>query len=71
MLITLDKSLYDKIKKYKESFQFGKETDILTKPNRFHEYPFYNNDVEYFQICEFAKKVQNDPIFLRLEKIIK
>lgn len=49
----------------------GTETDILTEPNRFHEYPFYTNEVEYFQICNFAKKVQDDPIFLRLEKIIK
>lgn len=59
---------YNRVEKFAIN---SKETDILTKPNRFHEYPFYNNDVEYFQICEFAKKVQNDPIFLRLEKIIK
>lgn len=59
---------YNRVEKYPiDSLQ----ADNLTKPNRFHEYPFYNNEIEYFQICEFAKNIQNDPVFLRLEKIIK
>ena len=59
---------YNRVEKYPID---SLETKNLTKPNRFHEYPFYNNEIKYFQICEFAKKIQNDPIFLRLEKIIK
>tara|TARA_X000000950_G_scaffold288823_1_gene407657 strand:- start:6214 stop:6993 length:780 start_codon:yes stop_codon:yes gene_type:complete len=46
--------------------------ESITIPNRFHEYPFNkNNYTEIFQICDFAKNIQKDPIFLKLEKIVK
>ena len=41
------------------------------KPIRFFEYPFFNNEVLLFQICKLASLVQNNPSYLRLEKIKK
>ena len=41
------------------------------KPIRFFEYPFFNNEVLFFEICKFASLVQNNPVYLRLEKIKK
>ena len=41
------------------------------KPNRFFEYPFFDNKVLFFEICKLASLVQNDPLYIRLEKIIK
>ena len=41
------------------------------KPIRFFEYPFFNNEVLFFEICKFTSLVQNNPSYLRLEKIKK
>ena len=41
------------------------------KPTRFFEYPFFNNEVLLFQICKFTSLVQNNPAYLRLEKLKK
>ena len=41
------------------------------KPIRFFEYPFFNNEVLFFEICKLANLVQNNPVYLRLEKIKK
>ena len=41
------------------------------KPIRFFEYPFLNNEVLFFEICKFTSLVQNNPSYLRLEKIKK
>jgi len=41
------------------------------KPIRFFEYPFFNNEILFFEICKFSSLVQNAPVYLRLEKIKK
>ena len=41
------------------------------EPNRFFEYPFKDNDLLIFQLCKLTSLVQNDPAYLRLEKIKK
>ena len=41
------------------------------KPIRFLEYPFFNNEILFFEICKFNSLVQNSPSYLRLEKIKK
>ena len=41
------------------------------KPIRFLEYPFFNNEILFFEICKFNSLVQNSPGYLRLEKIKK
>ena len=41
------------------------------KPIRFFEYPFFNNEVLLLEICKFTSLVQNNPSYLRLEKIKK
>ena len=41
------------------------------KPTRFFEYPFFNNEVLFFEICRFTRLVQYSPSYLRLEKIKK
>ena len=41
------------------------------KPLRFFEYPFFNNEVLFFEICRFTRLVQYSPSYLRLEKIKK
>ena len=41
------------------------------KPIRFFEYPFFNNEILFFEICKFNSLVQNAPGYLRLEKIKK
>ena len=60
---------YNRVEKFPiDSMQ--KESSVT--PNRFHEYPFNkNNYTEIFQICDFAKNIQKDPIFLKIEKIVK
>ena len=42
-----------------------------SKPIRFFEYPFKNNEVLFFEICKFTGLVQDNPSYLRLEKILK
>jgi len=41
------------------------------KPIRFFEYPFFDNEVLLWEICKFSSLIQNDPVYLRLEKIKK
>ena len=41
------------------------------KPNRFFEYPFFDNEILIYQICRFTNFVQLSPAYLRLEKIKK
>ena len=41
------------------------------KPNRFFEYPFFDNEILIYQICRFTNFVQHSPHYLRLEKIKK
>ena len=41
------------------------------KPIRFFEYPFFNNEILFFEICKFTSLVQNGPSYLRLEKLKK
>ena len=41
------------------------------KPIRFFEYPFFDNEILFFEICKFSSLVQNAPVYLRLEKIKK
>ena len=41
------------------------------KPIKFLEYPFFNNEILFFEICKFNSLVQNSPGYLRLEKIKK
>ena len=41
------------------------------KPNRFFEYPFFDNEILIYQICRFTNFVQHSPSYLRLEKIKK
>lgn len=40
-------------------------------PNRFFEYPYFDNEILIYQICRFTNFVQHSPLYLRLEKIIK
>jgi hypothetical protein len=47
------------------------ENSKHAKPIRFFEYPFFNNEILFFEICKFSSLVQNDPGYLRLEKIKK
>ena len=42
-----------------------------SKPIRFFEYPFKKNEVLFFEICKFTGLVQDNPSYLRLEKILK
>ena len=52
----------------------GEKKDLIFKktlPNRFFEYPFFNNEILIYQICRFTNFVQHIPFYLRLEKIIK
>ena len=41
------------------------------KPNRFFEYPFFDNEILIYQICRYTNFVQHSPAYLRLEKIKK
>ena len=41
------------------------------KPIRFFEYPFFNNEILFFEICKFSGLVKNASDYLRLEKIKK
>lgn len=41
------------------------------KPTRFFEYPFFNNEILFFQISRFSSLVGISPTYIRLEKIIK
>ena len=41
------------------------------KPNRFFEYPFFDNEILIYQICGFTNLTQYNPAYLRLEKIKK
>lgn len=41
------------------------------KPTRFFEYPFRNNEIIVYQLCELTSLVQNDPAYIRLETIKK
>ena len=41
------------------------------KPIRFFEYPFFNNEILFYEICKFSNLVQKAPVYLRLEKIEK
>ena len=41
------------------------------KPNRFFDYPFFDNEILIYQICRFTNFVQHSPHYLRLEKIKK
>tara|TARA_B100001167_G_scaffold177286_1_gene131573 strand:+ start:176 stop:1210 length:1035 start_codon:yes stop_codon:yes gene_type:complete len=41
------------------------------KPIRFLEYPFFNNEILFFEICKFSGLVKNASDYLRLEKIKK
>ena len=41
------------------------------KPNRFFEYPFFDNEILIYQICGFTNLIQYNPAYLRLEKIKK
>ena len=41
------------------------------KPNRFFDYPFFDNEILIYQICRFTNFVQPKPSYLRLEKIKK
>ncbi len=40
-------------------------------PNRFFEYPFFDNEILIYQICRFTNFVQHIPFYMRLEKIKK
>lgn len=40
------------------------------KPIRFFEYPFYDNEVLVYQVCKLTSLVQNNPAYIRFEKII-
>lgn len=49
---------------------YEKETSVL--PNRFAEYPWNNsNEIVIFEICRMLRLIQLNPIFIRLEKILK
>ena len=41
------------------------------KPIRFFEYPFFDNEVLFFELCKFNNLLQSSPSYLRLEKIKK
>ena len=41
------------------------------KPIRFFEYPFFDNEILFFELCKFTSLVQDNPCYLRLEKIRK
>jgi putative sugar O-methyltransferase len=43
----------------------------LIKPIRFFEYPFFKNQILLLEICKFTSLVQNNPSYLRLEKLKK
>ena len=51
--------------------KFNPDQLLDIKPNRFFEYPFYDNEILLYQLCKFTSLVQNDPAYLRLEKIKK
>ena len=40
------------------------------KPTRFFEYPFFKNDILFFGLCRFRALIQQNPVFVRLEKKI-
>jgi len=40
-------------------------------PIKFSEYPFFDNEVIFFETCKFTNLVQKDPCYLRLEKLKK
>ena len=41
------------------------------KPIKFLEYPFFNNEILFFEICKLTNLVKYAPAYLRLEKIKK
>ncbi len=53
----------------KQEDEYKKRKVII--PNRFFEYPFFNNEILIYQICRFTNFVQHIPFYLRLEKIKK
>jgi len=54
-----------------EKIPFAGKKDPNIKPIRFFEYPFFKNEILFFEICRFISLVQTDPIYLKLEKIKK
>ena len=53
----------------KKDDEYKKRKEIA--PNRFFEYPFFDNEILIYQICRFTNFVQHIPFYLRLEKIKK
>ena len=45
--------------------------NVETPPTRYIDYNFFNNDVKFYEICDFKIEVQRNPVFTRLEKVIK
>ena len=41
------------------------------KTIKFSEYPFFNNEILFFETCKFNSLVSDVPCYLRLEKIKK
>ncbi len=49
----------------------AENNDHNIKPTKFLEYPFFDNEILFFEICRFNSLVQDEPTYLRLEKIKK
>ena len=62
---------YNRVEKISVGDDNQNENYQHIKPIRFFEYPFFNNEVLFFEICKFTSLVANNPIYSRLEKIKK
>jgi hypothetical protein len=44
---------------------------VETPPTRYIDYQFFDNDIKFYEICDFKIEVQRHPVFTRLEKVVK
>jgi len=60
----------NRIEKYAIANNYEKD-NINALPTRYIDYQFFNNEIKFFEICDLAIEVQRNPVFTRLEKVIK
>lgn len=60
----------NRIEKYAIANKYEKD-NINALPTRYIDYRFFNNDIKFYEICDFTTEVQRNPNFTRLEKVIK
>ncbi|MBD1138065.1 putative sugar O-methyltransferase [Pelagibacterales bacterium SAG-MED41] len=69
-----NKNAYFFTKNRVEKTPFGSHKNNISiniKSTKFLDYKFHNNNIKFFEICNFSLDVQKHPMFIRLEEILK